>query len=259
MAYRKSTIKTRCSLEIAESFTARCRPSCMKREKRWKPTPEAMEKANQRRRERRNLILMRSNFEVGDCYQTHTWSPDCRPADMEEAKKQVGNFLKRVKRRYGKYGQDLKYMANIEVGSRGAWHIHIVVNEVRDGSGTGIASSILRDCWTYGNIKDTKRLREQGMFRDLSSYLIKNEKTDPEKCQMAKAMHSRNLVFPEEEVTTYTRRQVLDKRGDWKEIRIPEGYCLDQDSVYEGVNPYTGFPYRTYALLKLPAGRTKGG
>ena len=208
MAYRKTTVKTRCSLEITESFTARCRPPGMKREKRGKPTPEAMERANQRRRERRNLIIMRNNFEVG---------------------------------------------------SRGAWHIHIVVNEVRDGNGTGIASSILRDCWPYGNVKDTKRLREQGMFRDLSAYLIKNEKTDPTKCQMAKSMHSRNLVIPEEEVTTYTRRQVLDKKGAWKEIRVPEGYCLDKGSVYEGTNLYTGFPYRTYALLRLPEGRTKGG
>ena len=259
MAYRKTTIKTKCSLEITESFTNRCRPPGRKREKKRNPTPEAMERANQRRRERKNLILMRNNFEVGDCYQTHTWSPDCRPPDMEEAKRQISNFWKRVRRRYEKYGQELKYMANIEVGARGAWHIHIVVNEVKDSNGIGIAPSILRDCWPYGSVKDTKRLREQGMFRDLSAYLIKNEKTDPEKCQMAKAMHSQNLIMPEEEVKTYSRRQVLDRTGAWKEIRIPEGYCLEPDSLYEGVNLYTGFPYRTYALLKLPEGRTRGG
>lgn len=222
----------------------------MGREKRRKATPEAMERANHRMREKRALLLLRNNFRPGDCYQTHTWSPDRRPPDMETAVREMTNFWKRVKRKYGKYGAELKYMANIEVGLRGAWHVHIVVNEVHDGKGLPVASAILRSCWKGGSIKDTKELREEGNFRNLASYLVKDEKSDPGAVTDVKHMRSRNLVMPEEEVKEYTRRQVMDRRGAWKEIKVPEGYYLEKESVYEGINLFTGYPYRSYSLIR---------
>ena len=249
MAYRKIKKKTLCSIEITETHTARCRPPGMGRAKKENPTPEAMQRSNQRMRERRTLILMRNNFRPGDCYQTHTWSPDKRPPDMESAVKELTNFWKRVRRRYERYEVELKYLCNIEVGPRGAWHVHVVVNEVVD-EGLPIASAILRNCWKGGSVKDTKELRKEGAFRDLAKYLAKDERSDPEKVTQARHMHSRNLEMPKEEVKDYKRRQVIDGRGRWKEIKVPEGYYLEKESLYEGINLYTGYPYRTYSLIR---------
>lgn len=222
----------------------------MGRAKKEKPSPEAMQRSNQRMRERRELLLLRNNFREGDCYQTHTWSPDKRPLNIEDASRQMTNFWKRVRRKYKKYGADLKYICNIEEGVRGAWHVHIVVNEVLDSTGLPIASAILRSCWKGGSVKDTKRLREEGAYRDLAKYLVKNERTEPGKLAQAKHMHSQNLEMPEPEIKEYRRRQVIDSRGRWKEIRVPEGYYLEKGSVYEGINLYTGYPYRTYSLIR---------
>ena len=36
----------------------------------------------------------------------------------------------------------------------------------------------------------------------------------------------------------------------WRKIRVPKKYYLDPDSVEEGINPWTGYPYRKYILIK---------
>ena len=253
MAYRKTTVKTACSLEITESHSNRLRPPGSGREKRKTPTPEAMRKSNQRARERKAVALMRNNFRTGDCYMTLTWKPEDRPEDMSEARREVTNFLERVKRRYARYGQELRYMANIEEGARGAWHMHIVVNELQDERKTPMAASIMSSCWPYGRI-DVDHLRPDGMFRKLAEYITKTPESDPSRCRQSKMLRSRNLVKPEVETKEYTRRQAMDRQGHWKDIKVPQGYYLDETSIYEGRNLFTGFPYRRYSLIRITEG-----
>ena len=57
-------------------------------------------------------------------------------------------------------------------------------------------------------------------------------------------MHPKNLDKPKVESKTI-------KATEWrKEIKVPQGYYLDKDSVYEGINNY-GYPFRTYRLIRL--------
>ena len=249
MAFKETKIRTALSLEITESHTNRLRPPGIGRQKKQAPTPEAMRRSNQRARERQAVALMRNNFRPGDCYMTLTWRPEDRPEGMKEARRQVTNFLDRVKRKYARYGGEMKYMANIEEGSRGAWHIHIVVPELFDDRKTPMAASFLSSCWRYGRV-DVDHLRPDGMFRKLAEYISKTHDSDPARVRQAKMLRSRNLIKPKAETKEYTRRQVMDKRGVWKSIKVPDGYYLDESSVYEGRNLFTGFPYRRYSLIK---------
>ena len=59
-----------------------------------------------------------------------------------------------------------------------------------------------------------------------------------------KWVSSTNLDKPKVESKTI-------KATEWrKEIKVPQGYYLDKDSVYEGINNY-GYPFRTYRLIRL--------
>ena len=85
---------------------------------------------------------------------------------------------------------------------------------------------------------------EKGEFKDLAAYLTKTPETD-KRLRETSYSTSRNLPLPEPKKKTYVRWKT------WNKIRIPKGYYLDEESVHEGNNPFTGYPYREYTLLKL--------
>ena len=61
-----------------------------------------------------------------------TYKKDKRPPDMETAKMHLAQAMRKVREKYKKAGKKMRWMANIEVGTKGAWHIHFVIKEVGD-------------------------------------------------------------------------------------------------------------------------------
>ena len=67
-----------------------------------------------------------------------------RPPDMAGALKDFQKAMRSVRKEYKKRGKELFWIRNIERGTKGAWHIHLIVNEI------GETASILQRAWTKG-------------------------------------------------------------------------------------------------------------
>ena len=176
-------------------------------------------------------------FGENDYYVTQTYAKENRPADMEQAKKDFEKFIDKLRREYKKRGYELRWIRNIECGTKGAWHIHAVFNRIPE------TDILIAKLWKHGRAH-TIMMYEEGQFKELAAYLTKTPKTDS-RLKEASYSTSRNMPLPEPEVKIYRRFRT------WKEEpREVEGFYLDRDSLHEGENPVTGYRYRVYTLLR---------
>lgn len=233
----KKTYRYTNATEVEEHLDGRYGAPGQKREKKKKPTPEEMKKVNRHNREKWCRRKMRRWFSRNDMWVTLTYEPKQRPPDMAAARKQWSDFLRRVRDRYRRRGFVLRWIRNIERGTKGAWHIHLLVTRIPD------TDLILADAWPYGTV-DMTPCHKRGNFRRLAAYLTKTPETEP-RLRESDYDASRNMPLRKPETDT------LKKWRDKEDIRIPKGFCLDEDSYHEGINPFTGSPYREYTLLRI--------
>lgn len=218
-----------------------------KRLKRRKATPEDMIRVNKWNKEKRCRQRLLCYFSPGDLLLTWTYWVEERPPDMESALKDFQVALRKVRREYKKRGKSLFWIRNIERGTKGAWHIHLIVNEIGD------SASIMEKAWTKGGtwlteIKKSKFYDED--FTSLASYITKDEhsvetKADgtPGKPRLREASYntSKNMPLPEPHV---------DKLVRWKkEVKPKKGYYIAR--IWEGINPKTGYKYRRVTQIRL--------
>lgn len=218
-------------IEIEEYKDGRYGAKGMKREKKKKATPEQIKKQNRSNKVRSIRRYILANFVPGDYWITLTCSRDYRPPGMKEALEQRKKFLDKLRTRYRKAGYELKWMAVTERGSRGGVHHHLIINRIPDGD------KMMKEAWPFGKVFMELLYDDEG-FQKLAEYMVKQT----EEAAEAKYSHSRNLIKPEPKVKYYKRPQ---------KIQIPPGWYLEKESLVEGINPVTGFPYKHYALVKM--------
>ena len=224
-------------------------PGC-KREKKKNPTKEQIQKINAWNKARRCKWKLLEYFSPGDCFATWTYEVKNRPPDMAGALKDFQKAMRSVRKEYKKRGKELFWIRNIERGTKGAWHIHLIVNEI------GETASILQRAWTKGGtwsieIRNSKYYDED--FSKISSYMTKDEHTTDKKSDGNQAKprisesnynSSRNMPLPEPKVAKLVR---------WKsEPKPKKGYYISQ--IHEGINPVTGYKYRRYTMIRLKEG-----
>lgn len=245
MAYRQKRFRLRGGQVVIQYHTARYGAPGQKRSKKSKPTPESMAATNRRRKARICQMKLLEHFTEGDYFTTLTYAKELRPPDMETASKQVGKALAFLRKEYRRRGHELKWIRNIECGTKGAWHIHLVLNRIPE------TDLLVQRAWKQFGKVVNKPMYEEGGFRQLADYITKTPETDP-RLKESKYSASRNLPVPE------PKEAVIGFKTFGK-IRVPKGYYLDADSVYQGTNSTTGYPYRVYTLLKLPEKEKPGG
>ena len=227
------------SIEIREHMDCRHNEEGARSEKR-KRTPEEMKRANQRRKEEKARRLIWANFEPGDYVRTLTFKKEMRPADMKEAQSIKAKFIRQLSREYGKRYYKLLWIANIECPPRGAWHIHLICNRIEGGG------DIIKDLWRqYGGVYDQELADIQG--KDIGAYITKSPDSTVDgehKVVESKYSHSRNLVVPEPKRTEISGWKMSDAP------RVPKGFYLEKNSMYEGVN-MAGYRFRTYIIRRL--------
>lgn len=237
MSYQRTVYRWRNAIEVEDHSSARYGAPGMPRQKKVKASPEQIEKQNQFQKEKRCRHKLRSNFDIRDYFVTVTYAVENRPYSMAQAKKDWNRFVQRLRREYKKRGADIKWIRNIEVGSRGAWHIHMVLNRIPE------LDMILADSWPHGAVH-IQLMHQKGEFAELAAYLTKTPRTDS-RLREANYSTSRGLATPEPEKTVHHSWQITDK------IRVPKGWYLDKSTLREGVNPITNYPFRDYTIIRL--------
>lgn len=236
MARKRKVIRFPNAIEIEEYHNGRYGAPGEKRMKKRKATPEQIEKRNQYNREKKARWRLRNNFDVHDYFTTFTFRKDERPKTMEEAQKIIGKATRKLRSEYRKRGHDLKWMRNIECGTKNGWHIHLIINRIPD------TDIILSRTWNKGRVYN-QLLYEKGEFAELAAYITKTPKTDP-RLKEANYSTSKNLPVPEPEVKILWGKK-------WKKPKAWDGYYIDKNSLYEGINPVTGYRYRVYTMIRI--------
>ena len=215
-----------------------------KRNRRRKETPEAMQRENERQRRKKLQRLILANFRIGDFHLTLSYRKDERPESAEEATKRIQGFIRKLRREYRKRGHELKYIYVTEIGKKGSCHHHMLIPNLPD------LMELVRRFWTYGH-EDYKPLYEDGAFEKLAEYLVKKE--TKEEITGCTYHPSRNLTKPAE------RRERINAKCWARDPRPRKGYTIIKESIINGENPVTGYPYQEYIERRnLPPGR-KGG
>lgn len=241
MSYFKTTIEAGKTIEVHKSFTkSECKKQ--KNKDKEKPTPEEIEKVNQANAERTLRILINANFEEGDWFTTLTYRKEDRQSPAE-AKKIVKAFLDALRTEFKKYGEELKYI-NVTEYKNTAIHHHLVINDIKL---LNVAKTI-RKLWKHGR-PDFKVMDKTGQYKDLAAYLIKEtSKTFKEKDggHMQRYSCSRNLIRP------VPVTEIIRKANRWAADPKPvKGYYIDKDTIYNGVNPFTGREFQRYTMVRI--------
>ena len=159
-------------------------------------TTMKQKRLNDERARRRLILLADANFGEKDIHLTLTYRT---APNLEQCRKDLRNFLLRVKRYREKLGMDpLKYIYTIEgkrENSQGAGvnriHIHMLMNG-------GVSRERLEEMWEMGYANaDRLQPTERGL-EEIASYIIKEARN---KDGARKWSASRNLVQPKRRTT----------------------------------------------------------
>lgn len=249
MATKRKTTRLRGGEVIAveEYHDGRYGAPGMPRQKRRKPTKEEMQRVNAMQKAKLCQYRLIQYFDCGDYFATLTYKVSERPPDMKTAKDHFRKMLRYIRKEYKKRGSPLFWIRNIEQGTKGAWHIHIVINRIEE------TARILEDAWPYGGIyltqlKKSKYYSED--FAELASYITKGSytrekrkdgKEGGQRIKDSSYSTSRNMPLPE------PKKERLKR---WKkEVKPKKGYYIAR--IHEGINPKNGYKYRKYTMIRL--------
>lgn len=197
-------------------------------------TPKAVQENNDRIAAKELTRLLNNNFYPGDYHATFTYAG--QEPTQEEAKRELKNFLSRMRREFAREGKEFKYVAVTEFKNHRIHH-HVVMNFIE--------SQKVQDQWKRGLVRFTP-LDKTRNYRKLANYLIKETtKTFREVGNVYKKRYtaSRNLERPvivREEVTA----SML-----FKDPKPLKGYVIDEDSVRRFENPITGLEHLEFCMV----------
>ena len=167
-------------------------------------TPEKQQRLNRERAARHLIQLADANFTDRDIHLTLTYRKE---TTMEQCRKDLRNFLLRVKRFREKNGlEELKYIYTIEGNRekvRGAGvtriHVHMLMNH-------GVSRERLEEMWEMGYANADRLQPNEHGLEEISRYIIKEARTG----RMYSA--SRNLKQPQKRVTDARTSNRMVKR-----------------------------------------------
>jgi hypothetical protein len=240
-------VKAGATIEITKSYTKRV--GAKNRGARESPTPEEMERANERNAERKLRLKINANFGRDDLFITLTYRKDERPTP-KEAKSNIKKLIDGLRKRFREVGEDLKYI-NVTEYKNKAIHHHLLINHIEGQD----AAKWVRRLWKFGR-PDFKYLDETGQYKNMAAYLIKEtSKTYKENDGGHKQRYScsRNLIMPP------SRTEIIKKAVRWLPDPKPiKGYYIDKETVYNGVDPFTGREFQRYTMVKVDYGGGRG-
>ena len=248
--YKQLTWRFSESNEVSITYQGNYGAKGEKRAQRKKPTPDQIKKQNQRNKENRVRRKIKLNFHEQDLWITLKYPQGTRKT-IDELNRDFSNFIKKLRRRYQKREEELRWICRKEIGKNGGLHIHLLINRIEG------ADLLVDECWC-GHAWHTN-IYESGGYAKLAAYIVKQPDEEvmkqlslfPEEEQdnLISYSCSRNLAEPVPEKKTYSRRTVR-KIIDEGPQPTP-GYEIDKNSIVQGINPVTGMSYIHYTEYKV--------
>ncbi len=224
-----------------------------RRKPKAKPTPAAQKRVNRRAKENNLIRLLNANFTAKDIAFDLTYRKGEQPETDEQAKKDVQNFLRRLKRYRRAAGlPELKYIAVTERGSRGGrYHHHLVING-------GVELSDLAAIWGKGYTKAAP------LQFDETGLIAKGKYMTKQSLYFRSFNASKNLIHPQPTCRDgrLSRRKVqeLFESGEDRAeaAKLYEGYRLAEAAeFYNDVNGGYYLELRLYKEQATFNGRKK--
>lgn len=207
-----------------------------KREKRNRPTIEAVEKINQKNAVKDLAIKLNYNFNHGDLHIVLTYSGN--PPTPKEAEEHLTKMKRKMRTECKKAGVALKWIGATEYENTRIHH-HLVCNY------TDVKK--IAELWSHGKVF-IRTLEKNGDYRKLAEYLIKETSKTFRKRDSGRKRRftcSRTIITPD------AKQEEISAANLIKDPKPTKGYYIDPDSIYKGMNPFTGRPYLEYVQISL--------
>lgn len=208
----------------------------MPKTKKKRETSPSQSNLNDKNARRYLIRLANINFGKGDIWATFGWDDGHKPQDMEQAKKDVANFIRRINRRRKKAGyENIKYIYIIAFDEHVRPHFHILM------TGDGVDRDELEELWGKCSRPNTRRIKPDDDFliTGLATYISNNPHGTKRWCP------SKNLQKPEEPKRSYSKfkKAKVEKMAfDYETLKAemekayPGFKFLDAEVRYNGIN-----------------------
>lgn len=217
----------------------------------WKrrESKEARKNLNNKNAQKSFIRKINTNFVDGDYHITLPYDAEHIPSSHKEAKRDMQNYIRRLKRRIKKENiqEELKYIyvtehSETKKGIR--CHHHLIINAI-------LPRDIIEELWTHGKrIKSTKLHGDELHLTGLAMYLSKDPKGKKRWCcskNLKKPKITRShSKFTKKRINNMTRNQNLVKEEMEKSN---PGYVYIDHQIY--INEYNGKPYIYARMRKL--------
>lgn len=190
-----------------------------KKSRREKKNESALKQKNlnEKNCKKKVVRLVNTNFTTKDIAVTLSYNKDNLPKNLEECKKDVSNFLRRIKRYLKKHKlPDLKYISVIENKKNGQAiriHHHLIVSG-------DIGRDKLESMWKKGRCNTYKLQEDDFGFEGIAKYIVKEPSGNK------RFSSSRNLKKPTVKVNDfkYNRRKAYALATSQGGLELEEEY-----------------------------------
>ena len=235
--YATKTIKSgdQFEIEIFPDFTKKQAHDL----KLKKPSRQAQKNLNDKNARKKLERLINANFSEGDYWITLTYSNASLPKDMQEALKNMRNFIRRINYRRKKEGlPEAKYIYVTEwsmgKGKKIRCHHHMIMDH-------DLPMDVVESLWKCGKRNNIRRCDpDECGLTGIAKYISKDPKGSKRWCS------SKNLKKPVEH-KSYTRfkashvKKIVRNRDNAKtlaEKRYPNKEYLKDEVYYNEINGY---------------------
>lgn len=208
---------------------------------------EAMRRRNRKARQNLNEKnsrkmcerVINANFTDRDIWATFTYDQEHVPGSMEEAARNMQNYIRRLNSHRKKKGlPNVRYVYTTEVSEKGRYHHHIVM----DGDMT---MDEVEQIWTKGHRNQVRRLRkDEDGLTGMAMYITKQKRGKGQK----KWTSSRGLKKPEEKKNHYKFTK--------KDVQMAAVYA---DSIREKMDRWYGAEGYTFSSVTVTHNKVNGG
>ncbi len=187
-----------------------------------KRNKEAQSNLNDKNARKHLIRLINTNFQNGDMWITLTYLDEYLPNNMEEALKNIKNFMRRINYRRKKEGLDKAkyiYITEYAEGKKGIrCHHHIVM----DGA---LPMDVIESTWKYGRRNNLRKLSmDECGLTGVANYLAKDPKGNKRWCS------STNLKQP----TVRKNHYKFKKKKVQSLVKNIDSIKIEMEKTYPG-------------------------